>query len=153
MVVISLSSVLGEDGKPETVLEALSHCLEQTCSPSFRHIGGLQCGLVVLDDVLSLLSLRGTVLVCLLCHLRRLIQTAKGELKSEQPRKSKRVEVRRKLKIAERKTYFIMCWVHEQPGKAWSSLSTMMKAEKLSALEFVGHRGKTMRRENKKRNQ
>ncbi|KAL6974303.1 hypothetical protein U1Q18_028484 [Sarracenia purpurea var. burkii] len=149
MVVISLSSVLGESGKPETVLEALSHCLEQTCSPAFRHIGGLQFGLVVLDDVSSLLLLGGTVLVCLLCDLQRLIQTAEGELKSEQPRKSKRAEVRRKLKIAERKTYFIMCWVHEQLGEAWSSLSAMVKAEKLSALEFASNRGETMRMENK----
>ena len=34
-VVLSVSSVLGQAGQPETVLEALSYCLERTCSPEY----------------------------------------------------------------------------------------------------------------------
>ncbi|GFZ12754.1 HIT-type Zinc finger family protein [Actinidia rufa] len=48
-VVLSVSSVLREGGLLETLLEALSHCLEQTCSPAFGHMGGLQFGLGPLD--------------------------------------------------------------------------------------------------------
>ncbi|KAH7846963.1 hypothetical protein Vadar_020142 [Vaccinium darrowii] len=59
MVMLSVSSVLGEGGQPESVSEALSHCLEQTCSPAFRHTAGLQFGLGLLDDVIALLSLGG----------------------------------------------------------------------------------------------
>ena len=33
--------------KPDTGRETLSYCLEQTCSPAYRHIGGLQSGLVL----------------------------------------------------------------------------------------------------------
>ena len=47
------------------------------------------------------------------------------------------------------KIYFIMCWVHEQPVDAWSSLSDIVKAEKGLAMEFVGTRGGTLRMENK----
>ncbi|KAL7165602.1 hypothetical protein ACSBR2_041311 [Camellia fascicularis] len=145
-VVLSVSSVLGQGGQPETVLEAVSHCLEQTCSPAFRHMGGLQFGLGVLDDVISLLSLGGSALVCLLCDLQRLIQAA---LKSEKPRKSKKSEMRGKLKLAERKVYFIMCWVHEQPGEAWSSLAAIVKAEQSSTMEFGGSKGVNLRMESK----
>ena len=55
MVVLSVSSVLGQGRQPETVLEALTHCLEKVCSPAYKHMGGLQFGLGVIDDVISLL--------------------------------------------------------------------------------------------------
>ncbi|KAF7113547.1 hypothetical protein RHSIM_RhsimUnG0115700 [Rhododendron simsii] len=143
MVVSSVSSVLGEGGQPESVSEALSHCLEQTCSPAFRHMGGLRFGLVLLDDIAALVSLGGAALVCLRCDLRRLVQAAEGELKSEK----KRGEIRSELNLAERKIYFIMCWVHEQPGEAWRSLVAIVNAEKGSAMEFAGNRGGALRLE------
>jgi hypothetical protein len=138
MVVLSVSAILGQGGQPETVLEALSHCLEQTCSPAYRHMGGLQLGLILIDDVINLLSLGGPALVLSLCDLQRLIQAGERELKSEKPKKSRRVEIRSKLKLAERKIYFIMCWVHEQPSEAWSSLAAMVGAEKSSAMIYGG---------------
>ena len=150
MFLLSVSSVLGQGGKPETVLEVMSYCLEQTCSPSFRHMGGSQFGLGLLDDVITLLSLGSSALVCLLCDLQRLIQAAEGELKSEKRRKSKKVEIKSKLKLAERKIYFIMCWVHEQPREAWSSLAAIVQAEKGSAMEFTGTRGRSLKMENNK---
>ncbi|KAJ1418394.1 SHQ1 protein [Sesbania bispinosa] len=136
MVVLSVSSVLGQGGQPETVLEALSHSLEQVCSPTYRHMGGLQFGLGVIDDVMSLLSLGSTALVCALCDMHRLIQEGGKEAKSEKPRKLRRDEIRSTIKLAERKIYFIMCWVHEQPEEAWSSLAAIVGAEKTSAMEF-----------------
>jgi len=33
-----------------------------------------------------------------------------------------------------RKVYFLMCWVHEQPSEAWSSLSSILVVEKASVL-------------------
>lgn len=138
MVVLSVSAILGQGGQPETVLEALSHCLEQTCSPAYRHMGGLQLGLILIDDVINLLSLGGPALVLSLCDLQRLIQAGERELKSEKPKKSRRVEIRSKLKLAERKIYFVMCWVHEQPSEAWSSLAAMVGAEKSSAMGYGG---------------
>ncbi|ONI07553.1 hypothetical protein PRUPE_5G127300 [Prunus persica] len=136
MVLLSVSSVLGQGGQPETVLEALSYCLEQTCSPAFRQMGGLQFGLGLIDDVITLLTLGTPALLCLLSDLQRMVQAGERELKSEKPRKSRRAEIRSKLKVAERKIYFIMCWVHEQPGEAWSSLAAIVKAEKGSALNY-----------------
>ncbi|KAJ7949556.1 Zinc finger HIT domain-containing protein 2 [Quillaja saponaria] len=138
MVVLSVSSVLGQAGQPETVLEALSYCLEQTCSPAYRHMGGLQFGLSLIDDVISLLSLGAPALVCALCDMQRLIQAAESELKAEKPRKSNGDKVRSKLKLSERKIYFIMCWVHEQPEEVLCSLTAIVRAEKTSALEFAG---------------
>ncbi|XP_004306207.1 PREDICTED: uncharacterized protein LOC101296316 [Fragaria vesca subsp. vesca] len=52
MVVLSVSSILGHGGQPEIVLEALSYCLEQIFSPSFKQMGGLQFGLGLEDDVI-----------------------------------------------------------------------------------------------------
>ncbi|KAK3030644.1 hypothetical protein RJ639_035848 [Escallonia herrerae] len=138
-VVLSTSSVLGQGGQPETVNEALLNCLEQTCSPAFKHMGGLRFGLGLMDDVMSLLSLGGAALVCQLCDLQRLIQAAERELKAEQ--NLKRAEMKSKLKSAERKVYFVMCWVHEQPGDAWSSLAAIVKAEKAAAMEYGGDKG------------
>ncbi|KAG5045794.1 hypothetical protein AAZX31_06G127200 [Glycine max] len=136
MVVLSVSSVLGQGAQPETVLEALSHCLEQVCCPAYRHIGGLQFGLGVIDDVISLLGLGTPALVCALCDMHRWIQEGEKEAKSERPRKSQRGGTRSAIKLAERKIYFIMCWVREQPEEVWSSLAAIARAEKTSAMEF-----------------
>ncbi|OVA01486.1 SHQ1 protein [Macleaya cordata] len=145
MVVLSLSSVLGEGGQPETVSEALSHCLEQTCSPVYRHTGGLQFGLALFDDVITLLNLGRNALVCALCDLQRLVQACGRELKSENARKLKRGEIKSKLRLADRKVYFLMCWVHEQPDEAWSSLAAIVGVEKGSIAEmYNGGRNKPM---------
>ncbi|XP_020232036.1 zinc finger HIT domain-containing protein 2 [Cajanus cajan] len=136
MIVLSVSSVLGQGAQPETVLEALSHCLEQVCCPAYRHMGGLQFGLGVIDDVISLLGLGTPALVCALCDMHRLIQEGEKEAKSERSRKSRRGGIRSTIKPAERKIYFIMCWVHEQPDEAWSSLAAIVGVEKTSAMEF-----------------
>lgn len=133
LVLLSISSVLGQGGQPQTVFEALSHCLEQTCSPGFRHMGGLQFGLGLMDDIISLLNLGSAAIICSLCDLRRLIQTGEREMK-----KSGRTESKTKLRSAERKVYFITCWVHEQQNEVWSSLAALVMAEKSSALEYVG---------------
>lgn len=150
MVILSVSSVLGPAAQPESILEAVSYCLEQTCSPAFRHMGGLQFGFAVLDDVTSLIFLGSAALVCALCDLQRLIQAAEKELKFEKPRKAKSTEIKSKLNAAERKIYFIMCWVYEQPEEVWSSLSALVKAEKASAMEYQGNRSlKTEKANNK----
>lgn len=140
LVVLSMSSVMGQGGQPGSVLEALSYCLEQICSPAYRHMGGLQFGLGLIDDVISLLSLGSSALVCSLSDMHRLIQAGERELKSEKSKKSRRVEIRNKLKLAERKIYFIMCWVHEQPSEGWSSLATIVGAEKSSVMAYGGNK-------------
>uniref|UniRef100_A0A5B6YGC6 Putative zinc finger HIT domain-containing protein 2 isoform X1 n=1 Tax=Davidia involucrata TaxID=16924 RepID=A0A5B6YGC6_DAVIN len=149
MVILSLSSVLGQGGQPETVLEAVSQCLEQTCSPAFRDMGGLQFGFGLLDDVISLLYLGGSAIVCLLCDLWRFIQAAERELKLEKPKKLKRVEIGSKLRLAERKIFYMMCWVHEQPGEAWSSLAAIVRVEKDSAMDCGGNGSGTSTMEDK----
>nr|XP_028959571.1 zinc finger HIT domain-containing protein 2 isoform X3 [Malus domestica] len=137
VAVLSVSNVLGQGGQPETVLEVLSYCLEKTCSPDFKHTGGLQFGLGLIDDVTSLLMLGTPALLCLLCDLQRMVQAGERDLKSEKPRKlSRRTEIRNKLKLAERKIYFIMCWVHEQTGEVWTPLAAIVTAEKSSALSY-----------------
>ncbi|KAG8382545.1 hypothetical protein BUALT_Bualt05G0088500 [Buddleja alternifolia] len=143
-VLLSVSSVLGQAEQPETVLEALLHCLEQTCSIGYKHMGGLQFGLRLMDDVISLLYLGGAALICFLCDMQKLIQSAGRELKLEKLHKSKKVELKSKLKSSERKIYFMMCWVHEQPPEAWSSLASIVDREKYSAMEYAdGKRGST----------
>ncbi|KAJ0053380.1 hypothetical protein Pint_00395 [Pistacia integerrima] len=137
MMALSVSAVLGQGGQPESVQEAVSYCLEQTCT-SYKHMGGLQFGLAVIDDVITLLSLGVSALICSLCDLQRMIQAGERELKSEKTKNSGRVETRRKLKLAERKIYFMMCWVHEQLGEAWSSAAAILKAEKLSYIDYGG---------------
>lgn len=136
MVAMSVSSVLGQGDQPETVLEALSYCLEQVCSPAYRHMGGLQFGLNLIDDMISLLQLGSSALVCALSDMRRLIQAGEKELKSSKPRKVRRDEIRSNLKMAERKIFFIMCWVHEQHEEAWPSLAAIVRVEKTSVMEF-----------------
>lgn len=147
LVLLSISSVLGQGGQPQTVLEALSHCLEQTCSPGFRHMGGLQFGLGLMDDIISILNLGTAAIVCSLCDLRRLIQAGARELKKSG--KSGRTERKTKLRSAEKKVYFITCWVHEQQKEVWSSLAALVVAEKSSALEYVGNGRKFSRIEEK----
>ncbi|XVE64631.1 hypothetical protein DITRI_Ditri07aG0116000 [Diplodiscus trichospermus] len=138
MVVLSISYVLGQAGQPETMPEILSYCLEQTCSPAYRHIGGLQFGLALVDDAANLLSLGAPALICMLCDLQRMILAGERELKSEKQRKLRKSEIKSKLKLAERKVYFIMCWVHEQPKEAWSSLAAIVRTEKSSFMNYGG---------------
>ncbi|XP_077248514.1 HIT-type Zinc finger family protein isoform X2 [Tasmannia lanceolata] len=139
IVALSMSSVLGEGPQPETVAEALVGCLERTCSPTYKHAGGLRFGLGLIDDTVSLFSLGGAALVCLLCDLQRLLQSGERELKSDKQRKVKKGE-RSKLRLADRKVYFMMCWAYEQPADVWSSLSAIVGIEKASfaTLELGG---------------
>ncbi|XP_020109951.1 zinc finger HIT domain-containing protein 2 [Ananas comosus] len=124
-VVLTISKVLGEDGRPETVSQALGACLETTCSPAYRHAGGFKFGIGLIGDVIVLLSLGGNALVCALCDLRRLIATRE------------RVGGSRKLlRGAEKKLYFLMCWVHEQPEEAWVSLAAIVEVEKASLSDL-----------------
>lgn len=139
-VVLTISAVLGDNKRPETVGEALSTCLEQTCSPVYRHAVGFRFGVGLIDDIICLLSLGGDALVCLLCDLQRLVQGGEKMLKSEKMGKSKRAESNRKLRGAERKVYFLMCWVHEQPKDVWTSLAGIVGLEKAS-LSAVGDGG------------
>ncbi|XP_061966193.1 uncharacterized protein LOC133689919 isoform X2 [Populus nigra] len=136
-VVLSVSSVLGQAGQPETMLEALSYCLERTCFPEYRHMGGLQFGLGLVNNVIHVMSLGGHALICLLSDLQKMVQAGEKELKAEKTRKSES-EIRSKLKLAERKVYFIMCWVHEHPGEARSSLAAIVRAEKSSGMDYRG---------------
>lgn len=147
MMVLSVSSVLGQGGQPESVQEVLSYCLEQTCS-SYKDMGGLQLGLTVLDDTISLVSLGSSALICALCDLQRMIQGGERELKLEKTKKSRKVEMKNKLKPAERKIYFIMCWVHEQLGEVWSSAAALLRAEKISCIECGGSKS-SVKREDK----
>lgn len=148
-VVLSISSVLGQGGQPETVLEALSYCLEQTCSPALRHMGGSRFAFNLMDDVIGVLYLGSAAIVCLLCDLERMIKAAEKEIKSEKSVKSKKVEMKTKLNLAERKVHFFMCWVNEQPREVLSSLAAIVKAEKSSAVEYVSGERVTLRTEEK----
>ncbi|KAK1408199.1 hypothetical protein QVD17_39834 [Tagetes erecta] len=139
MVVLSISLVLGQTGQPETVSEVVSYCLEQACSSAFRHLGGSQFGLGILDDVASLLSLGGDALICVLCDLHRMLKASLREVKKEKACDVKRREVQGKLKSGERKVYFLMCWVHEQPQEAWSSLAGLVLAEKKATMDYIGN--------------
>ncbi|KAL6004449.1 hypothetical protein ACLOJK_005002 [Asimina triloba] len=131
ITVLDISSVLSQDGKLETVAEALACCTEQVCSPTYRHTGGLQFAWALVDDVITLLSLGRAALVCALCDLQRLLQAGERELKSEAQRKVKKGEMS-KLKLADRKVYFLTCWVNEQPAETWSALSAVVGVERAS---------------------
>lgn len=134
---LTVSSVLGQLAHPETVFEALLNCLERTCSTAYKHMGGLPFGLMLLDDVTCLLYLGSAALVCLLYDLQKMIQAAEIQLKLEKMNKSKRAELKTKFKHVERKVYFIMSWVHEQPAEAWSILASIVNTEKSSVMEYV----------------
>ncbi|KAL5706816.1 hypothetical protein ACHQM5_024935 [Ranunculus cassubicifolius] len=137
MVILNLSNVLGEGGHPESVSQAVMYSLEQTCSPAYRHTGGLRFGLGLLDDVVSVLNLGGAGLVCSLCDLHRLMQAGEKEIQSNKERK-----VKSKVKLAVRKVYFMMCWVHEQASEGWYSLAALVNVEKksIAALDLEGGR-------------
>lgn len=145
-LVLGFSSVLGEGGQPESVAEALAFCIEQTCSAAYKHVGGLQFGLIVIDDIMSLLSLGGAALVCSLCDLQRMIRAGEKELKTEKQRKAKKGETS-KLRHADQKVYFLMCWVHEQPEEAWSSLSAIVGVEKASLAAALDSGSKPVKME------
>ncbi|KAL3499172.1 hypothetical protein ACH5RR_038265 [Cinchona calisaya] len=146
-VLLCISSVLGQAGQPETVLEALSYCLEQICSAAYRQMGGSQFAVDLMDDVTNVLYLGSAAIVCLLCDMQRLIQAAERELKSEKSGKSGGSKIKTKLKSAGRKVFFIMCWANEQPKEAWYSLAAIVKAEKSSAKEYISSGRGSLRKE------
>lgn len=130
-MVLTVSSVLGQNSQPESVKEVLSFCLEKTCSSAYKNLGGgLKFGLNLVDDVVHLLSLGNAALVCLLCDLHRLIHGAIEEGKSAGR------DLKKKLKLAERKVYFVMCWVNEQTPEVWAALESSVRAEKNSMVEL-----------------
>ncbi|KAK6947968.1 hypothetical protein RJ641_001441 [Dillenia turbinata] len=81
-------------------------------------------------DLLSCLQTHGWLAIW------RLMKAADEALKLEKRTKLKRTEIRSKLKLAERKVYFIMCWLNEQPVQAWPSLPAIVSTERASAIEY-----------------
>lgn len=147
MVCLSLSAVLSQVALPETVSEALSKCLETSCSVSFKHAGGLRFGICLFDDVHALLRLGRAALVCTLMDLYRLLEAAAKVVKGERSKKrehaskqmiaiheARREEIRndgrKSLQSALKKVYFLMCWTNEQPKEVWTSLATLVEVEK-----------------------
>ncbi|CAD6204201.1 unnamed protein product [Miscanthus lutarioriparius] len=65
-VALSMSKVMGQDAKPETVPEALTACIEETCSPAYRHTGGFRFAIGLVDDIITILSLGQNALICAL---------------------------------------------------------------------------------------
>ena len=58
-----MSSVWGQGGHPETVLETVSYCFGAN-----RHMDGLQFGFGLIDDVISLLSLGTSAFIMCSVH-------------------------------------------------------------------------------------
>ncbi|CAN0908893.1 Zinc finger HIT domain-containing protein 2 [Linum grandiflorum] len=143
-VLLSLSRVLSQSSQPENVMEALSYCLEQSCSPEYRHVGGSRFGISIVDDVATMLALGRGALICMLADVQRLVQAAEEAMKAEKS------VIKSKLKLAERKVYFFMCWVNEEQNGhegCWNSLAAIVKTEKSCVLDHckvdVKSRGKT----------
>ncbi|CAH8280720.1 unnamed protein product [Arabidopsis lyrata] len=136
-MVLTVSSVLGQNAQLETIKEVLAFCLEQTCSSAYKNLGGgLKFGFILVDDVICLLSLGSGAMVCLLCDLQRLILDAIKEVKSSSGR-----DLKKKLKLAERKVFFMMCWVNEQSSEVWQALESSVRAEKNSVVELNNCKG------------
>ncbi|XP_074559109.1 uncharacterized protein LOC141815045 isoform X2 [Curcuma longa] len=148
---LSISKVLGDAGRPETVTEALTACMEETCSPIYRQAGGFSFSIGLVDDVICLLSLGPHALICCLCDFQRLFQAGERMLQSENISKRERNKTTQKLRSAERKVYFLMCWVHEQPAETWSTLAGFVKVEKAS-LSQLGENVKAERKRMSKPN-
>lgn len=128
---LNVSSVLCDDMRPESIADVLSACLEKTCSPLYKHAGGFRFGIGLVDDVVSVLSLGGNAIVCLLCDVQRMMNAGEKMLKREK----RKGEMSRRLRNADRKVYFILCWVHEQVEDVWSSLVNMLEIERASVLD------------------
>ncbi|GJN19919.1 hypothetical protein PR202_gb07235 [Eleusine coracana subsp. coracana] len=135
-VAMSMSKVMGEDTKPETVPEALTACIEETCSPAYKHTGGFRFAIGLVDDIIILLSLGHNALVCALCDFRRLVQAGESMVKSAKVGKAEKARSSLKLRAATRKLYFMTCWVHEQPNEAWPSLARIVEVHKASLEEL-----------------
>uniref|UniRef100_A0ACD5TMY1 Uncharacterized protein n=1 Tax=Avena sativa TaxID=4498 RepID=A0ACD5TMY1_AVESA len=149
-VALSMSKVTGDDAKPETVSESLTTCIEETCSPVYRHTGGFRFAIGLVEDIITILSLGGNALVCALCDFRRLIQAGESMLKEEKVGKTERARSSHKLRAADRKLFFITCWAHEQPADAWPSLARIVEVEKARLEELdSGSRLRKAGRKNK----
>jgi hypothetical protein len=135
-VALSMSKVMGEDAKPETVPEALTACIEETCSPAYRHTGGFRFAIGLVDDIISILSLGHNALVCALSDFHRLIEAGKSMLKVEKVGKTESAQSSSKLRGAARKLFFMTCWVHEQPEEAWPPLARIVEVQKASLEEL-----------------
>ncbi|XP_078447860.1 HIT-type Zinc finger family protein [Wolffia australiana] len=133
LVAVTMSPVLAEERDLSTVAEVLSLCLERTCSSEFKHAGGVHLGQIILNDIICLLRLGRAALICLLCDLRRLVDAAETYLKSEKVKVLKKGETRRRLKRADKKVYFLMCWINEQQfGETYSALAGQVQIEMAS---------------------
>ncbi|WVZ57406.1 hypothetical protein U9M48_007794 [Paspalum notatum var. saurae] len=135
-VALSMSKVMGENAKPETVPEALTACIEETCSPAYRHTGGFKFAIGLVDDIITILSLGHNALICALCDFHRLIEAGKSMVKAEKVSKTESAQSSSKLRGAARKLFFMTCWVHEQPNEAWPSLARIIQVQKASLEEL-----------------
>nr|AAG13436.1 hypothetical protein [Oryza sativa Japonica Group] len=120
----------------ENVMDELKQMQPEDESKKKMHTGGFRFAIALVDDIISLLTLGGNALVCALCDFRRLIHIGERMLKAEKLGKAERSRSTQKLRAADRKLYFMTCWVHEQPNEAWSSLARLVEVQKASLEEL-----------------
>jgi hypothetical protein len=157
LVLLRVSKSLGDAQSPQSMGAAMAGCLENVCSPAFKHHGGYRFGVGLFDDVVQLLCLKRAGVICALADMERLFETAKKDLKKEPSAKSsvsrqfktsfsgnRTVNARqkgrnssseynldaRRLQAAVKKVYFMMCWVNEQPNEAFVVLSGLVEKDK-----------------------
>jgi hypothetical protein len=157
LVLLRVSKSLGDAQSPQSMGAAMAGCLENVCSPAFKHHGGYRFGVGLFDDVVQLLCLKRAGVICALADMERLFETAKKDLKKEASAKSSvsrqfktsfsgnrtvnakqkgksssgehNLDVRR-LQAAVKKVYFMMCWVNEQLNEAFVVLSGLVEKDK-----------------------
>lgn len=169
LVLLCIAKVLGVGSTPESVSAALAGCLESVCSPSFKHAGGYRFGSSLFDDTALLLRLKREGILCALADAYRLIDCAVKDLKthvknkegsstailkegsSSAPPKSRvkhekkgyskrRSSNSRRLRTAQKKLYFMICWVNEQASEIFDDLVGLVQKEKSMLIVEVGTR-------------
>jgi len=109
-------------------------------------------GSSLFDDTRLLLGLKREGLVCALADMNRLIGCALNDLKREAKLKLKtdsrakkgyskhRSADSRRLQTAQKKVYFMMCWVNEQLSETFEDLVRLIEKEKGRMIVDTGSR-------------
>ena len=146
---LSISGVLGQEGTPHSLEEAVGGCLERASRVEWKDRGGSAYRVALIADVAALLEGGRTAVVLSLEEMRRMVEAGmrdsgevRGKGKGEGKGSGRNTKSKRKMQLLVRKLLYFSAWANEEVPCVWDKLSADVKACFDLQWDMVGKREK-----------
>lgn len=140
---LSISGVLGQEGTPGSLEEALGGCLERASRVEWKDRGGPAYRVALIADVAALLEGGRTAVVLSLEEMRRMMEAGMRDSGEKRGKgRSRDTERGPKMRPVVRKLLFFSAWANEEASYVWEKSGADVQACYEQQWDMVGTREK-----------